>query len=54
MTSPDVFEEVIQDRALLDAVFGGQLEDRRGNEYDFTAETLTEPADVTIVGGGGS
>lgn len=36
-------------------ISGVQLQDQRGNKYNFTAETISEPARLTmVVGGGGS
>ena len=32
---------------------GTKIEDQRGNTYTFTAETLDEPAKLTLDGGGG-
>ncbi len=55
ITSINDIASVMQTRQLPHGITitGGQLEDQRGNKFDLTAETATDPAILELDSGGG-
>ncbi len=55
ITNINDIDTVMESRQLPDGITinGAQLEDQRGNLYDFTAETASAAARVAAAGGGG-